>query len=141
MSTVPALPLNGGTTIPQLGFGVFQIEPADTARAVTAALEVGYRHIDTAQMYQNEAGVGEAIDMVIERMDRRGGDDAGLAHAAADHLSPAVRASDEFLRAHQRRTDRRAQPLREADRDAVERRGDCPCRRARIAAERGRCVE
>ena len=61
MSTVPALPLNGGTTIPQLGFGVFQIEPADTAQAVTSALEVGYRHIDTAQMYQNEAGVGEAV--------------------------------------------------------------------------------
>ena len=59
--TVPALPLNSGTTIPQLGFGVYQIDPAETAQAVRTALEVGYRHIDTAQMYQNEAGVGEAI--------------------------------------------------------------------------------
>ena len=47
--------------IPQLGFGVFQIKPADTAAAVTAALEVGYRHIDTAEMYGNEKEVGQAI--------------------------------------------------------------------------------
>jgi 2,5-diketo-D-gluconate reductase A len=59
--TVPALPLNDGTTIPQLGFGVYQIPPKDTAKAVTAALEVGYRHIDTAQMYRNEKGVGDAL--------------------------------------------------------------------------------
>jgi 2,5-diketo-D-gluconate reductase A len=58
---VPAIELNDGRTIPQLGFGVFQIDPAETARAVTAALEVGYRHIDTAEMYRNERGVGEAI--------------------------------------------------------------------------------
>jgi 2,5-diketo-D-gluconate reductase A len=58
---VPAIELNDGRTIPQLGFGVFQIDPAETARAVTAALEVGYRHIDTAEMYRNELGVGEAI--------------------------------------------------------------------------------
>jgi len=49
------------STIPQLGFGVFQVPPEDTAQAVTTAFEVGYRHIDTAEMYQNEAGVGEAI--------------------------------------------------------------------------------
>jgi 2,5-diketo-D-gluconate reductase A len=55
------IPLNDGTTIPQLGFGVFQVPPEETAATVTTALEVGYRHIDTAQMYQNEAGVGEAI--------------------------------------------------------------------------------
>ena len=61
MSSVPALPLNTGTTIPQLGFGVYQIEPADTAQAVTTALEIGYRHVDTAEMYQNEAEVGEAV--------------------------------------------------------------------------------
>ena len=61
MSTVPDLTLNSGTTIPQLGFGVFQIDPAETADAVRTALEIGYRHIDTAQMYQNEAGVGEAV--------------------------------------------------------------------------------
>lgn len=59
--TVPALRLNDGRSIPQLGFGVFQIPPADTAAAVGQALEVGYRHIDTAQMYRNEKGVGEAV--------------------------------------------------------------------------------
>ncbi|MCG5448811.1 MULTISPECIES: aldo/keto reductase [Micromonospora] len=59
--TIPDISLNDGTTIPQLGFGVFQIEPKDTVAAVTAAFEVGYRHIDTAQMYGNEAEVGEAV--------------------------------------------------------------------------------
>jgi 2,5-diketo-D-gluconate reductase A len=59
--TVPALTLNDGTTIPQLGFGVFQIPPKDTEAAVSDALEVGYRHIDTAEMYRNEKGVGDAI--------------------------------------------------------------------------------
>ncbi|MGA2014399.1 MAG: aldo/keto reductase [Solirubrobacteraceae bacterium] len=58
---VPTLALNDGRTIPQLGFGVFQIDPQDTAHAVSAALEVGYRHIDTAQMYGNEREVGEAV--------------------------------------------------------------------------------
>ncbi len=60
-TTVPTVALHDGTTIPQLGFGVFQVPPAETAEAVTQALEVGYRHIDTAEMYQNEAGVGEAL--------------------------------------------------------------------------------
>ena len=59
--TVPDLPLNDGRTIPQLGFGVFQIKPADTAAATSTALEIGYRHIDTAEMYGNEKEVGEAI--------------------------------------------------------------------------------
>lgn len=59
--TVPDLTLNDGTTIPQLGFGVFLVPPAETADLVTTALEVGYRHIDTAEMYGNEAGVGEAV--------------------------------------------------------------------------------
>jgi 2,5-diketo-D-gluconate reductase A len=59
--TVPTIALTDGTSIPQLGFGVFQVPPEETAATVTTALEVGYRHIDTAQMYQNEAGVGEAI--------------------------------------------------------------------------------
>ena len=58
--TVPTITLNDGTSIPQLGFGVFQVPPTETAETVTQALEVGYRHIDTAQMYSNEAGVGEA---------------------------------------------------------------------------------
>jgi 2,5-diketo-D-gluconate reductase A len=61
VTQIPDLPLNDGTSIPQLGFGVFQIEPKDTVEAVTRALELGYRHIDTAEMYGNEAEVGEAI--------------------------------------------------------------------------------
>ncbi len=61
MSEVPTILLNNGKTIPQLGFGVFQIKPADTVEATSQALEVGYRHIDTAQMYGNEAEVGEAV--------------------------------------------------------------------------------
>jgi 2,5-diketo-D-gluconate reductase A len=59
--SVPSLRLNDGHAIPQLGFGVFQIDPAETAEAVTRAFEAGYRHIDTAEMYGNEAGVGEAV--------------------------------------------------------------------------------
>jgi 2,5-diketo-D-gluconate reductase A len=58
---VPGITLNDRTTIPQLGFGVFQVPPAETAETVAAALEVGYRHIDTAELYGNEKGVGEAI--------------------------------------------------------------------------------
>jgi len=60
MSAVPTIQLNDGHPIPQLGFGVFQIHPDETAAAVTVALETGYRHIDTAEMYGNEKGVGEA---------------------------------------------------------------------------------
>jgi 2,5-diketo-D-gluconate reductase A len=59
--TVSNVVLNNETTIPQLGFGVFQVPPEDTAQVTSTALEVGYRHIDTAQMYGNEEGVGEAI--------------------------------------------------------------------------------
>ncbi len=58
---VPDITLNDGNTIPQLGFGVYQIEPKDMAEAVGKALEVGYRHIDTAEMYGNEKEVGEAV--------------------------------------------------------------------------------
>lgn len=61
MSSVPLLTLNDGNTIPQLGFGVYQIAPEDTATAVRQALEVGYRHIDTAELYGNEEGVGQGI--------------------------------------------------------------------------------
>ena len=61
MSTVPDITLNDGNAIPQLSFGVFQIPPEDTARAVGEALEIGYRHIDTAEMYGNEKEVGEAV--------------------------------------------------------------------------------
>ena len=55
------LTLNNGVTIPQLGFGVFQVPPEETQRAVEDAFEAGYRHIDTAAAYRNEAGVGAAI--------------------------------------------------------------------------------
>ena len=59
--TVPQIKLHDGTSIPQLGFGVFQVPPEETAATVAQAFEAGYRHIDTAQMYENEAGVGAAI--------------------------------------------------------------------------------
>ena len=55
------LTLNNGVTIPQLGLGVFQVPPEDTQRIVEDAFEAGYRHIDTAAGYRNEAGVGAAI--------------------------------------------------------------------------------
>lgn len=61
MNEVPTITLNNGITIPQLGFGVFQIAPEGTRAATLDALEVGYRHIDTAEMYGNEKGVGEAV--------------------------------------------------------------------------------
>jgi 2,5-diketo-D-gluconate reductase A len=61
MAIVPHLTLNNGVTIPQLGFGVFQVPQAETQRVVEDALEAGYRHIDTAAAYGNEAGVGAAI--------------------------------------------------------------------------------
>jgi 2,5-diketo-D-gluconate reductase A len=60
--TVPTITLNDGKTIPQLGFGVYQIEPENTVEATVAALEIGYRHLDTAEMYGNEKEVGEAIE-------------------------------------------------------------------------------
>ena len=59
--TVPDLTLNDGTSIPQLGFGVFLVDPTEAERIVSDALEVGYRHIDTAAVYKNEEGVGRAI--------------------------------------------------------------------------------
>lgn len=61
MAAVPTIELNDGARIPQLGFGVFQIDPDETAQAVKTALEIGYRHIDTAEMYQNERGVADGI--------------------------------------------------------------------------------
>jgi 2,5-diketo-D-gluconate reductase A len=57
----PRLRMNDDREIPQLGFGVFQVPPEDTAHVVAHALRTGYRHVDTAAAYQNEAGVGEAI--------------------------------------------------------------------------------
>lgn len=61
MPEQPTLTLNNGVSIPQLGFGVFKVPPDETAEAVSRALAAGYRHIDTAAMYGNEAGVGAAI--------------------------------------------------------------------------------
>ncbi|WP_121716394.1 aldo/keto reductase [Streptomyces sp. E5N91] len=55
------VPLNDGTTIPQLGFGVLFVPDDETEHVVGTALDVGYRHIDTAQLYHNEAGVGRAL--------------------------------------------------------------------------------
>jgi diketogulonate reductase-like aldo/keto reductase len=58
---VPQVPLRGGVEIPQLGFGVFQVPPDETVEAVTRALLAGYRHVDTAAAYRNEAAVGQAV--------------------------------------------------------------------------------
>ncbi|MGX1545662.1 aldo/keto reductase [Streptomyces adustus] len=60
-ATIPTVALNNGVEIPQLGFGVFQVPDDATAAAVTAALETGYRSIDTAAIYGNETGVGRAL--------------------------------------------------------------------------------
>jgi 2,5-diketo-D-gluconate reductase A len=61
VTAVPDITLNNRQKIPQLGFGVFLVEPRDTVAAVSTALQAGYRHIDTAEMYGNEKQVGEAI--------------------------------------------------------------------------------
>jgi 2,5-diketo-D-gluconate reductase A len=94
---IPDISLNDGNTIPQLGYGVFQIPPEETADAVQRALAIGYRHIDTAEMYRNEAGVRDGI--AASGVDR---DDVFITsklnngfHAPDD----ARRAFDETLRA------------------------------------------
>src|SRR3954449_2721883 len=70
MASVPSIELTDGNSIPQHGFGVFQIPPEETAEAVQRALSIGYRHIDTAEMYRNEREVGEGIRAAgIERSD------------------------------------------------------------------------
>jgi 2,5-diketo-D-gluconate reductase A len=93
---VPNVLLNNGVEIPQLGFGVFLIEPEQTKQATLTAIEVGYRHIDTAEMYGNEKGVGEAVResgldrgdvFVTTKLDNR-------SHAHED----ALRAFDQSLR-------------------------------------------
>lgn len=61
MTQVPTIRLNDGREIPQFGLGVFQVPPEETAENVRAAFDAGYRHIDTAEMYENEEGVGRAI--------------------------------------------------------------------------------
>ncbi|MGC5567995.1 aldo/keto reductase [Streptomyces sp. FR-108] len=70
MTEVPAITLNNAVQIPQLGFGTFQIPPKDTVKTTLAALNTGYRHIDTAQMYGNEKEVGQAVrDSGLDRGD------------------------------------------------------------------------
>ncbi|PVZ15058.1 aldo/keto reductase [Actinomycetospora cinnamomea] len=70
MVTVPQVTLNDGTAIPQFGLGVYQVPPDDTAGLVRTALELGYRHVDTAQAYGNEAGVGQGLrDAGVARED------------------------------------------------------------------------
>lgn len=70
MTSVPTIELNDGVRIPQLGFGVFQIKPDETAEAVKRALDIGYRHIDTAEMYGNEKEVGQGVrDAGLDRAD------------------------------------------------------------------------
>jgi 2,5-diketo-D-gluconate reductase A len=61
VTTTPTVELHDGVEIPQLGFGVFQVPPEDTQEVVEEALTSGYRHIDTAGAYRNEAGVGAAL--------------------------------------------------------------------------------
>ena len=61
MSQEHMIVLNNGIEIPQLGLGVFQVPPDDAQRVVETAFDAGYRHIDTAAAYNNEAGVGAAI--------------------------------------------------------------------------------
>ncbi|MFJ8825106.1 aldo/keto reductase [Streptomyces sp. NPDC102467] len=61
MSSIPTVTLNNGVTMPQLGFGVFQVPDEETTAAVATALDAGYRSIDTAAIYGNERGVGRAL--------------------------------------------------------------------------------
>jgi len=90
VTSVPNIMLNNGVEIPQLGFGVFQIKPEETVEAVTKALEIGYRHIDTAEMYGNEKQVGEAI--------RKSGIDPGEVFVTSK-LNNGFHAYDDALRA------------------------------------------
>ncbi|WP_329525251.1 aldo/keto reductase [Streptomyces sp. NBC_01462] len=70
MTAVPAITLNNAVRIPQLGFGTFQIPPEETRETTLAALEAGYRHVDTAEMYGNEKEVGQAVrDSGLDRGD------------------------------------------------------------------------
>ncbi|SMQ65659.1 2,5-diketo-D-gluconate reductase A [Devosia lucknowensis] len=70
MTDQPTIPLNDGNAVPQLGFGVWRLDADDAPHVVGAAIEAGYRHIDTAQGYENEAGVGKAIRQSAVGRDR-----------------------------------------------------------------------
>jgi 2,5-diketo-D-gluconate reductase A len=70
MHDIPQIPLNDGNRIPQLGFGVWRLDVDDAPEVVGAAIRTGYRHIDTAQGYDNEEGVGRAIaEAEVKRAD------------------------------------------------------------------------
>ena len=86
MTAIPDITLNNGQRIPQLGFGVFLIPPRDTMAAVSTAIQAGYRHIDTAEMYGNEQEVGEAI--------RRSGVDRGEVFVTSKLSNEAHRPDD-----------------------------------------------
>jgi 2,5-diketo-D-gluconate reductase A len=96
MTEVPAITLNNGITIPQLGFGTFQIPPKQTRAATLVALEAGYRHIDTAEGYGNEKEVGQAVrDSGLDR------DEVFVTSKLAD----SAHAYDDALRAFDRTLD------------------------------------
>ncbi|MGD0606674.1 MAG: aldo/keto reductase [Streptosporangiaceae bacterium] len=97
MTAIPDITLSNGQTIPQFGFGVFLVKPEDTVAAVSTALQVGYRHIDTAELYGNEKEVGEAI----ARSDLERGDVFVTSKLSNDAHEPddARRAFDESLKA------------------------------------------
>jgi 2,5-diketo-D-gluconate reductase A len=97
VSAIPAVTLNDGRTIPQLGFGVFQVPAPETKAAVQIALNIGYRHIDTAQMYGNEQGVGEAV--AASGLDRGDVFITSKLSNAAHRPDDARRAFDETLKA------------------------------------------
>ena len=96
-TNIPTVTLNNGVKIPQLGFGVFQVPTEDTQRIVEDALAAGYRHIDTAAAYRNEAGVGAAIaasgipreEIFVTTKLRNG--EQGAAYAAFQHSREALR--------------------------------------------------
>jgi 2,5-diketo-D-gluconate reductase A len=95
-TSIPHLDVNDGHNIPQLGFGVFQVAPEDTAEVVRHALGTGYRSIDTAAMYGNENGVGEAVAQ--SGLDR---DEVFITTKLANDMhghDNALRALDESLR-------------------------------------------
>ena len=96
MNTVPDIRLNNGVEIPQLGFGVFQIKPEETTEAVRRALETGYRHLDTAEMYGNEKEVGRAV--------RESGVPRGEVFVTSK-LNNGFHAPDDALRAFDRSLD------------------------------------
>jgi 2,5-diketo-D-gluconate reductase A len=97
VTAIPDITLSNGQTIPQFGFGVFLVKPEDTVAAVSTALQVGYRHIDTAELYGNEKEVGEAI----ARSDLERGDVFVTSKLSNDAHEPddARRAFDESLKA------------------------------------------